>query len=142
MRYPSLDLAPLIELAGGASALQQATKADWRTLRRARQYGMTVALADRYACVLGVHPATLWPDWLRLVERERIAKLRQTNPSYRERQTTAALAYWSEHGEAIKAERRRRYRSDPEYRDRRKRQAHKSRCSPSETQPTGAKVAP
>jgi hypothetical protein len=36
-----------------------------RTIYRARMTGLTVWQADRYAIAAGLHPALIWPNWLR-----------------------------------------------------------------------------
>lgn len=60
MRYP---LEPLLELAGTRSQLAEAVHMDPRNLARLAADGLTDRMADRLACMVGLHPSMLWPTW-------------------------------------------------------------------------------
>jgi hypothetical protein len=70
-RYPLAPLERYLTARHGpfdgdhCHALAQTLGLSERTLYRARLYGLTVWQADRYAIAAGLHPALIWPHWLR-----------------------------------------------------------------------------
>lgn len=47
----------------GLPALADRLHTDERHLRRALHHGLTDRQADRYATRIGMHPASIWPEW-------------------------------------------------------------------------------
>ncbi len=62
-RWP---LGPLVELLGvqGAEAVANRLKTTGENVRRAAEFGLPDATADRWAIRAGFHPAQVWPEWI------------------------------------------------------------------------------
>ena len=49
--------------ASNLSELSRRTGSPLRTIQRWKTTGIPLHSADRLACRLGLHPATIWPHW-------------------------------------------------------------------------------
>ncbi len=60
-----LPVEPLLVAAGGHDdrTVAELLGVHRRAVSRAREHGLTDRMADRWACRLGVHPGTVWPQW-------------------------------------------------------------------------------
>lgn len=69
------DVRRLEEAAGadGATELARCLGISTRQVLRLRHSGLTEVDADRYACRLGLHPGTVWPEWWSIDNEEEAA---------------------------------------------------------------------
>lgn len=59
------DLNPLADMLGlSLSALASRFGLSGSTWKRYRDEGVSELVADRLACKAGLHPATVWPEWV------------------------------------------------------------------------------
>lgn len=127
-RYPFAPLAEAMQLPEPKAARELGISGS--TEQEYRRDGISERVADRLAVKAGLHPFVVWPEMAaahvaeadaekrrrRAAEARRWwAKSERAQQASRER----AAGYRAQYGAAINAQRRSRYASDPEYRQRR-----------------------
>lgn len=63
-RFPLAPLAVLTGPPAGPAELGRRLGVPRSSIEYYRDHGVGEVEADRLACVVGVHPAVIWPDWL------------------------------------------------------------------------------
>jgi len=117
-RYP---LAPLLEASGMTiTALNRRLPMGGEVYRLAKSKGLTPLIAERYAILIGLHPATIWESWAEDEFEELSKECRECGERFIRRPDALFCSRLCGNRHRQRVYWRKKYASDPEFREREK----------------------